>query len=130
MQKNTDGALLVIRLMLAVILLYHGLPKIVDYEGTVAFMQGLGAPLPPVSAVFATIVEVAGGILLVLGLWTELVGLLVTVNMAGAIFLLHLPNGFNFFYNGIEHPLTVIAMALALVLAGPGRHGIRGAAGR
>ena len=39
--------------------------------------------------------------------------------MLGALFLLHLPNGFNIMNNGYEYALTEFTMALSIFIMGP-----------
>ncbi|MGH7534967.1 MAG: DoxX family protein, partial [Gemmatimonadales bacterium] len=51
---------------------------------------------------------------------TDLSGLLFAVDMAGAIVTVHWANGFDFAKGGWEHPFTLLGMALAIGLAGPG----------
>jgi putative oxidoreductase len=121
---NFDLALLILRLALAAVLLYHGIPKLMNFNATVAGFQGMGLPAPQVTAGLAVLAEVVGGILILFGVAVDLAGLLVILDMLGAIILVHLPNGFDFTKGGWEHPFTVLAMALALALAGPGRFAV------
>jgi putative oxidoreductase len=118
---NPDLALLILRLALAAVLLYHGIPKLMNFGATVAGFQGMGVPAPPVTAAFALLAEVGGGLLILLGVAVDLAGLLVVIDMLGAIYLVHWANGFDFSKGGWEHPFTVLVMALTLALAGPGR---------
>jgi len=53
----------------------HNLPKITE------FFTGLGIPFPAFNAFFVANVELFGGILLILGLFSRLTGLVLTVNM-------------------------------------------------
>ena len=118
---NLDAALLILRLALAAVLLYHGLPKVMNFGATVEAFQSMNVPAPTLTAAFAILAEVIGGILILLGVAVDLAGLLVVIDMLGAIFAVHWPNGFDFTKGGWEHPFTVLVMALALALAGPGR---------
>jgi putative oxidoreductase len=127
--KNLDVALLVLRLALAAVLLYHGLPKVMNFGATVAGFQGMHVPAPTLTAAFAVLSEVIGGILILMGIAVDIAGILVFIDMLGAIITVHLPNGFDFTKGGWEHPFTVLVMALVLALAGPGRHSV-GVAGR
>ena len=129
---NLDAALLVLRLALAAVLLYHGLPKLMDFGATVAGFQSMNVPAPTLTAAFAILSEVVGGILILLGIAVDLAGVLVIIDMLGAIFTVHWASGFDFTKGGWEHPFTVLAMALALALAGPGDYsvGARKRAGR
>lgn len=126
---NLDVALLVLRLALALVLLYHGLPKLMNFGQTSANFQGMHIPAPTLTAAFAVLAEVIGGILILLGIAVDIAGLLVVIDMLGAIALVHLPNGFDFTKGGWEHPFTILAMALALALAGPGRTSVAGERG-
>jgi putative oxidoreductase len=118
---NLDAALLILRLALAAVLLYHGLPKVVNFGATVAGFQSMNIPAPTLTAAFAILAEVVGGILILLGIAVDLAGLLVIIDMLGAIFTVHWAAGFDFTKGGWEHPFTVLVMALVLALAGPGR---------
>ena len=85
---NPDAALLILRVVLAIIMLYHGWPKLTDLGGTIEAFTGMGAPLPALSAIFATVAEVGGGLLLLIGALTDIAGLLFAIEMAGAITLI------------------------------------------
>ncbi|PKW17352.1 putative oxidoreductase [Saccharopolyspora spinosa] len=110
-----DFFALIGRLGIGIILLAHGWQKLIGY-GPDAVAQSFAAmhiPLPQVSAWFATLVELVGGVFLVLGLLLPLVGVLVAIEMAGAVLLVHLPHGL-FSPMGFELPLAIGAAALAL----------------
>ena len=121
---NLDLALLLLRLALAAILLYHGLPKVMNFTATVGGFQSMHIPAPTLTAAFAILAEVIGGILILLGVGVDLAGLLVAIDMLGAIFAVHWANGFDFTKGGWEHPFTVLVMALVLALAGPGDYSV------
>jgi putative oxidoreductase len=117
---NLDVALLVLRVALAAVLLYHGIPKLMNFNMFVGGFQSMGIPAPAFSLAFATLAEVGGGLLLLFGVATDIAGILVVIDMLAAIALVHWKNGFDISKNGWEHPFTVLAIALALALAGPG----------
>jgi putative oxidoreductase len=125
MRKNIDMALLVIRLMLATILLAHGIPKILDYGGAVEFFTSMGVPAPSVTVLFSMTAEVVSGIAMLLGVFVEAAAILVMLDMVGAMATVHLKYGFDFAQGGVEHPLSVFAMALAILLAGAGAYAVR-----
>lgn len=58
---------LVGRVLLAVIFIIAGFGKITGFEGTVGYIQSVGLPAPQLAAVVAIIVELGGGIMLVIG---------------------------------------------------------------
>jgi putative oxidoreductase len=122
---NLDLALLLLRLVLAAILLYHGIPKLLHFGATAGAFASMQIPAPTFSAAFALVVEVVGGLLLLLGVATDIVGLLVAVEMIGAIAFVHWSKGFDFAKGGWEHPFTVLGIAVALALSGPGASAVR-----
>ena len=58
---------LVGRLMIAAIFVVSGFGKITGFDGTVGFIASKGLPLPQLAAIAAIVVELGGGILLILG---------------------------------------------------------------
>jgi putative oxidoreductase len=125
---NPDAALLILRVVLGIIMLYHGWPKLTNLGGTIDGFTGMGIPLPALSALFATLAEVGGGLLMLLGALTDVAGLLFAIDMLGTITFVHAKNGFAVNEGGVEWPLALLAMALAVALAGPGRYSIGGKA--
>ncbi len=122
MRKNTDLALLVLRLILAGILISHGYGKITGWDGARGFFQSLSIPAPTLALIFAVVAEVGGGILILIGLWVEIAAVLVMINMIGAMAFAVKGESFNLGQGGME--LTIFAIALALFLAGSGRYGL------
>jgi putative oxidoreductase len=125
---NPDAALLIVRVVLGIIMLYHGWPKVTNLGGTIEGFTGMGIPMPALAATFAMVAEVGGGILLLLGVLTDIAGLLFAIDMLGAITFVHAKNGFAVMDGGVEWPLALLAMALAIALAGPGRFSVGGRA--
>ena len=118
---NTDLALLLLRVVLGIVMIYHGWPKVINLGGIIEGFTGMGIPLPAVAAVFATVAEFGGGILILVGVLTDIAGLVFVVDMLGAIVFVHAKNGFSVGDNGIEFPLVLLTIALTVALAGPGR---------
>lgn len=113
-------ALLLARVILGVILIYHGWDKfghLADYSDDFASM---GVPLASVAAVVAAVIELGGGILLLIGLMTPIAGSLVFLVMLGAYFFAHMGNGIAAADGGFELVGAIGAAALALAGAGAG----------
>ena len=55
-ERIRDEALLIARILLAVLFLVFGWGKLTDYSGTVAYMTQVGAPLPSVAALVAIVI--------------------------------------------------------------------------
>jgi putative oxidoreductase len=127
---NIDLALLILRVVLGVIMIYHGWPKLTNLGGTIEGFSGMGIPAPAIAAIFATLVEVVGGFLVLVGAFADIAGLMFAIDMLGAIIFVHAKNGFSASEGGVEFPLALLAMALAIALAGPGRYAVGRPAGR
>jgi len=110
---NTDLALLILRVVLGIIMIYHGWPKLTNLAGTIDGMAGMGVPAPAVAAIFATVAEFIGGLLMLLGAFTDIAGLMFTIDMLGAITFVHAKNGFSVAKGGVEWPLLLAAPAIS-----------------
>lgn len=99
---------------IALKLLTYGLP------GTAKFFESVG--LPGALAYFTFAAEVAGGIMLVLGVQTRWVALALTPFLAGAILFVHLPNGWVFTApgGGWEYPAFLLIVSVTQALLGDG----------
>ncbi|MEV4255822.1 DoxX family protein [Spirillospora sp. NPDC049652] len=119
----SDVGLLLGRLVLGVVFIAHGWQKFHD-DGHAAVTKGfdaMGIPLPSVAAFYATWVELAGGVALVVGVLVPLVGLLLFADMAGALWFAHADHGFFSQKGGYEYVLVLGVLSLLVALAGPGR---------
>ena len=136
-QTRDDWAPLVSRLFLAVVFFPHGAQKALGWfgggglEGTLGFFTTqMGVPL--VVALMIVAAEFLGSIGLIFGFLTRITGIGLTLVMTGAIFIVHLPNGFfmNWFGQkqgeGFEFHLLAIAVALSLLITGGGKWSLDG----
>ncbi len=137
MKWTRDLAVLVARVAIGAVLVAHGAQKFFTYgiSGTIDSFAGMGIPVPQAAAVFAAVVELVGGAALILGAATPVVGLLVMLNMLGALVLVHLGNGVFVDQGGFELVAALGAGALVLAVTGPGAFSVdhlvgRGLAGR
>ena len=110
--------LLVLRVSLALIFFSHGYPKLA-HQG--AGMQGFFVQhgLPGNFVYIAGVLEVFGGILLVLGLFTRGAALLLAIEMGVAIWKVH-SNGGYLAVHEYEFPLTLLTACFALATVGAG----------
>ena len=125
-QTARDALMLVARIVLGVVLIAHGWQKFAQYGigGTAASFAKMGVPLPAVSAVFAAVVELVGGLALLAGAATVVAALLVVLDMLGAFVLVHIGNGVFVADGGFELVGVIAAAALLLAAAGPGRFSV------
>ena len=118
------SGLLVLRVVVGLVFFMHGWQKLVD-NGIGATQQGfnaMGAPLPDITAVIVTFLELVGGAMLIAGVLTRIVGILLVVNMIAAMAIVHVENGFFAANGGYELVFLLAGGALALVIAGPGAY--------
>ncbi len=118
-----DTALPLARVAIGAIFFAHGWQKLFTntVDGTAAFFDQVGVPLPTLSAWFATIVELVGGGLLIIGLAVPIAGLLLVADMVGAYLFVHAGNGIFVTDNGYELVLALGAASLLLAALGAGR---------
>ena len=128
----TDLALLLSRVALGVILLAHGWQKFNEWtlDGTAAAFSDMGIPAPTAAATFSTAVEIVGGAALIVGVLTPVVALLNTLNLLGALVLVHAGNGVFVGKNGYELVLGLAAGLVVIAVLGAGRFSIDGLLGR
>lgn len=129
--KGSDGTLLAARILLALLFLIFGWGKLLDFPGTLQTMAHVGAPLPPLAAVIAVIMELFVGIAIVLGLATRPLAILLAIYTLGAALIAHhywsmagmmrLQNEINFYKN-----ISIIGGLLLLYVTGAGRYSIDG----
>jgi putative oxidoreductase len=116
--------LAILRVVLGIAMAVHGWSKLSGgVDGVAGFFGSLGIPLPGLMAWVVTIVELVGGILLIVGFLTQIVGILIALNMLGVILFRFLLQGEPFIENGAitwEKEAVFAAAALCIALAGPG----------
>lgn len=118
-KKHQDWAPLLLRLILGIVFLYHGFPKLMDFAGTVGLVKSIQFPLPEFFAFLLILAEVGGGLLLLAGLFTRYVSITLAFDMVVAILAVHLKNGFG--KGGFEFPLVLFVMCFVLIILGSGK---------
>jgi putative oxidoreductase len=109
---------LLLRLGLAAVFLFHGWQLVGGPERQWGAAWNPNLPVPAQMAVAWG--ELLGGGALAVGLLTRVAALGIIAIMAGAIYTVHLPNGFDIQKQGYEYNVVLIVMCLCLVLGGPG----------
>lgn len=118
MLKNEVGAV-ILRVILGALFLIHGIVKFQGgIENIVGWFESIG--LPGFMAYGVALVEIAGGIALIIGLATRLVSVIISLLMIGAILKVKLSVGIlgNGQMAGYELDLAFLAMAIFLAING------------
>lgn len=105
------------RLALGIIMTAHGFQKIAHPGQTAGMMESFG--MPGWTAYLPMAAEFGGGILLLLGLLTRLAALAIVIDLAAGMVKVHAKAGF-LGPNGMELPLALATLALALICFGAG----------
>jgi putative oxidoreductase len=124
-EKRAGLALLIIRLASAACFLYHG---------SAILFGAFGGPGPngfaahghlslPV-AYLVGIAQFGGGLAMLTGVLARLGALGIMAVMLGAIFMVHLPKGFDVTKGGLEYALTQLLIAVAILIAGAGPYSL------
>jgi putative oxidoreductase len=128
--KHTSPGSLVLRLAVGAVFIAHGGQKLFGWwggpglEGIMGFVGQLGFAPAAFWAWALALVEFGGGILLVLGLATQLVGALLAIDMAIALIKVHAVNGFFLDKGGFEFVLVLFAAGVYFTLSGAGRYSL------
>ena len=124
-----SAALLMLRLVVGLTFVAHGVQKLGDLPGTADFFASLGIPAPQLMSPLVTVTETVGGLLLIAGLATPLVGAALAADMLVAFATAHVDHGFFASDGGGELVLLLGGACLALVLGGAGRYSADAALG-
>jgi len=127
---SKDVGLLILRLTLGGIVIAHGVTKLIEGINVSAdALASLGLPYPYPLAIAVIAAEIGGGALLVLGVASAVGALAIASLLVLAIVKIHWKNGFFLqktasmpgqIPHGYEYALACLAMALCVLLTGPG----------
>jgi putative oxidoreductase len=130
--SNADLAKLLLRVVLGLLILLHGIAKI---KGGPDFVMGAVAKagLPPAIGYLVYIGEVLAPILVIIGLFTRPAALVIAINMLFALYLVHTTQFLSLSQTGgwaLELQGMYLATAIAVALLGAGRYSVGGVSGR
>lgn len=123
--SRLDAALLFLRIASAMAFLYHGsgiLFGAFGGPGPQKFAAFLHAPA--IVGYLVGLAQFCGALAILFGVLIRVGALCIIVVMLGAIFIAHLPHGFDVSKGGFEYALTQLLIALALLLTGAGRYSL------
>jgi putative oxidoreductase len=119
--RSLDAAILIIRLCFGLTLAFaHGASKVANLWSFAGKVAEKGVPLASVLGPAAALSEFVGGLLLAVGLVTRPAAVFVLITMLVAALHFHAADPFS----KKELALSYAAVALALLVAGPGRFSV------
>jgi len=119
-------ALAALRIVTALLFIAHGTQKLFGFP---AAADGGGGSLPPLMLV-AGILEVFGGLLILVGFLTRPVAFVLSGFAAAAYFMAHAPQSFFPVLNGGDAAILYCFVFLYFVFAGPGAWSLDGSGAR
>jgi len=127
-----DAGKLVLRAVLSILILLHGISKII---GGPAFITGLvgKSGLPPAIGYLVYVGEVLAPLLVLFGIWTRAAALIIAGNMLIAVALVHMGQLFLINKQGgweLELQGMYLFGAVAVALLGAGRYSVAGTTGK
>jgi putative oxidoreductase len=123
--RELNLELLIMRVACSLPFIFHGCAILFGVfggpgpQGFAAFMH-----MPVAVGYLVGLAQFAGGIAILLGALLRVGAVCVIIVMLGAIFIVHLPHGYDIAHGGLEYALTELLLALGLLLAGPGRYSL------
>ena len=129
--QRVNVGLAIVRIATGIVFFMHGWQKVFQF-GFAGITQGftqMGVFLPGITGPMVSLVELLGGLALIIGLLTRLAGIGLAITMLGAILMVHLKAGF-FLPNGYEFVFTLACAAIALAFTGAGEYSVDGAIAR
>ncbi|WP_373035004.1 DoxX family protein [Sulfurimonas sp.] len=126
MFQNSDIAKLIIRLSLGIMMLFHGVEKIIHGIGGVKHLT-TSAGLPEFLAYGVYIGEVVVPIFIILGLYARVASVVLALNMTMAIFLAYGNSLFELNKYGapvFELPFFYFILSVVVFLLGSGRYAV------
>lgn len=125
--RSTDFGLLLLRIALAGLMLFHGMHKLIYGVGFIGDMLA-AIGLPSFIAYGSLLAELVASLMIICGIWTRLASVVFAGNMVVAILMAHASEMFSLspMTGGlvIELPLLYLLGAAVLCLTGGGRFAV------
>ena len=113
----SDTGIAILRIVLALVLMAHGLPKLKNLKQTAEQFSAMGFKRARFWGTVVAVVESLGGLLLLLGFFTQIVAVIIAVQFLVATLKVKLAKGL---VGGYEFDLLILAAAFALITLGGG----------
>ena len=120
LSKNYNIGLLLIRVGVAVVFIYHGWGKLTGIEGVQQFFGNIGIPLTGIMAWVVAVIEFVGGIMVLTGFKIRIPSILLAIVMIVALLTVKISAGFE----QARVDILLLMMTIALAFMGPGGYSL------
>lgn len=120
LEGYSNQAALIGRIFYASLFILYGYMKLTGFAGATAYMAKMGLPAPAVSAAVAVIFELGGGLLVLVGYQTRLVGLLLAIYTFIAALIAHAHFGDPAQLTHFMKNMAIVGGGLFLAASGAG----------
>jgi putative oxidoreductase len=126
-----DGGLLLLRVVVGLTIIAHGMNHARNLEGTARWFAKVGFKAAPMQARLSVVTELGAGLLLLLGLLTPLAAAAIVATMTVAAGSIHRFNGFFVFRKGegVEYVNVLAWLAFVIGWTGGGAYSLDDALG-
>jgi putative oxidoreductase len=121
-----DGGLLLLRVVVGLTIIAHGVNHARNLEGTGRWFAKVGFKAAPMQARISVVTELGAGVLLILGLLTPVAAAAIVATMTVAALSIHRFNGFFVFRKGegVEYVNVLAWVAFVIAWTGGGRYSL------
>ena len=118
----SSGAVLILvgRILISILFILAGFGKLTAIGGTAGYFGSLGLPLPTVTAVVVGLVELLGGLAILVGFQTRIAALVIALFTVGATLVAHLDFADGMQVLMLQKNLAITGGLLVLAAAGAG----------
>ena len=124
LEKYSDQAALIGRVLYSLMFLLFGLVKITAYANSVSHMSSLGLPAPSLVTSLAIVIEVGGGLLMLVGYQTRIVSLGLAIYVLVAALIAHSQLGDTDHFQFFMRNIAIIGGSLAFFAFGGGSYSL------
>lgn len=118
--SNVSAALLVGRVLLSAMFILAGFAKLTAVSGTAAWFGSLGLPLPTLGAIVVGLVELVGGLAVLVGYRTRIAAIVLAVFTVAATAIAHLDFADQMQVLLLQKNLTIVGGFIILAVIGAG----------
>ncbi|HAC14656.1 MAG TPA: hypothetical protein DCE78_01745 [Bacteroidetes bacterium] len=126
--KYKDYAYLLLRIGVGLIFIMSGYGKLTGIEGVVGFFGSIGIPMPSIMAWVVAIVELVGGIMVLVGFRIQIPALLLAIVMLVAIITVKL--GAENVFQSMRLELMLLLASLVFATHGSGKFSVDDSMGK